>query len=98
MPDANPWTPMTDIKDLQVLGKLIEETTECASAASRCIIQGINETEPSTNKLNRKWLEDEIADVEANIKLTKEHFRLAEHRIRERSAFKEDYLRKWHNL
>jgi hypothetical protein len=74
--DANPWHPIDDKVDLKHLGKLGEELSElaaasskCATAVCRCIIQGVDEAEPVTGKVNREWLEDEIADVQANMDL-----------------------------
>jgi hypothetical protein len=79
---------------VQHLGKLIEELGECTSAASRCLVQGIDATEPSTGEVNRVWLEKEMADVFANLELCIEYFGLAP--SRERVEFKKAYLRKWH--
>lgn len=53
VPDASPWRPISNPVDLMHLGKLIEETTECATAAARCMIQGMDEAEPSTGEVNR---------------------------------------------
>ena len=68
------WHPTTNKVDLAHLGKLGEELAECAAAASRCIIQGIDEAHPVTGKTNRQWLEEEIADVVAMIDHTVNHF------------------------
>lgn len=87
---------MTRHSDLQHLGKFGEECGEAASAACRCIIQGIDECEPSTGEVNRRWLEKEIADVIANAELCIEHFGLDQAFIDERIAFKKEYLRRWH--
>lgn len=95
-PDPNPWKPMTRHSDLHHLGKLSEELGECVAATSRCIIQGIDECEPSTGEPNRRWLEKEIADVLANVELTIEHFGLDMEFMRERILFKKEYLRRWH--
>lgn len=65
----NPWIPMSKPIDIKHLGKLAEELGEASSAVARCLIQGIDESEPVTGKLNRQWLEDELADVCANIQL-----------------------------
>lgn len=94
----NPWRPMSKPIDLKHLGKLGEELNEAACAVSRCIIQGIDEREPITKKLNREWLEDEIADVLANIELVQEHFKLSEVRIYERIKRKKEHLRGWHSM
>lgn len=94
----NPWNPMDKPIDLKHLGKLGEETNELGAAVSRCIIQGIDEAEPVTGKVNRKWLEDEIADVAANIDLVIEHFKLDTNRITERALDKKGKLKLWHGM
>jgi NTP pyrophosphatase (non-canonical NTP hydrolase) len=65
----SPWTPDTNKTNLRVLGKAAEEAGEYGSALARCIIQGINESEPVTGKPNKEWLEEEVADVLATIDL-----------------------------
>lgn len=110
--DANPWHPISDKVDLKHLGKLAEELSEnaevlsaCAAAASRagaavarCIIQGVGEAEPTTGKINRVWLEDEIADARANFELVVERFALDEARMQARAERKKLHLKQWHNL
>ena len=96
--DPNPWTPMTEPQDIQVLGKFAEELGECVSVCARCLIQGIDETEPSTGKSNRVWLEEEIADVLANLLLTCDRYNLDMVAIDKRVIFKMEYLKRWHNL
>lgn len=91
----NPWEPETDKYRLAVLGKLAEEASELATAAARCIIQGIDESEPVTGKPNREWLEDEIADVLANIYRVRNAFGLNGQRIIERSDNKCTYIKEW---
>src|SRR4051812_36337432 len=59
------WQPITNKHNLAALGKLGEEASELCSAICRCIIQGMDELEPTTGKPNRQWLEEEIADVMA---------------------------------
>jgi len=94
----NPWHPIADAVDLKHLGKLAEEAGELASAAARCMIQGINEPHPTTGKINREWLEDEIADVLANMALCSERFGLNEQRINLRNSNKQTQLRAWHKM
>jgi NTP pyrophosphatase (non-canonical NTP hydrolase) len=94
----NPWRPMTIALDLKHLGKLAEETNELGAAISRCIIQGIDECEPVTRKPNREWLQDEIADVLANIELVATHFGLDANAIRTRAERKKAHLRGWHSM
>lgn len=94
----NPWHPITDSVDLKHLGKLNEELSECGAAVSRVIIQGLNEVEPTTRKPNREWLEEEIADVEANIELCKRRFELDREFIRNRKDSKIQRLETWHEM
>lgn len=94
-PDPSPWTPEADPTRLKVLGKLSEELGECGSAASRCIIQGIDEAEPVTGKVNRVWLEDEIADVLANADVAMERLGLDRGRIALRADRKRTYILRW---
>lgn len=94
--DANPWHPMNNPIDLKTIGKAIEELGECASALARAMIQGIDEKEPATGKVNRQWVEDEMADVEANFILLKERFDL--HLSEVRIVRKLRHLRQWHSM
>lgn len=94
----NPWRPMTRPIDLKHLGKLGEELNEAGTAVNRCIIQGIDESEPITKKVNREWLEDELADVLANIELVVKHFGLDMQRMSERTERKKTHLRGWHSM
>lgn len=94
----NPWVPMSKPIDLKHLGKLAEELNEAGSAVARCIIQGIDECEPVTLKQNRKWLEDELADVTVNIDLVTGHFGLDREMMQTRAARKRTHLRAWHAM
>lgn len=91
-----PWHPITDPRDLKTLGKLGEECGELSAAISRCIIQGIEGTEPTTGKPNWQWLAEEIADVLANINLVSERFELCPDFIACREYNKRKMLEKWH--
>lgn len=96
--DPSPWQPITKPIDLKHLGKFGEELGECIAAVCRCIIQGIDEKEPVTQKLNREWLEDEIADIQAGAELCIQHFNLNRQRIMERREKKLWHLRRWHQM
>lgn len=96
--DPNPWRPMTDAVDVKHLGKLGEECGELSAAVCRCLIQGLMEREPTTGKLNAIWLQEEIADVLANIGLVIDRFNLHEPTIVERAQRKTEMLRKWHAM
>jgi hypothetical protein len=92
----NPWVPMSKPIDVKHLGKLAEELNEAGAAVARCLIQGITESEPITLKPNRQWLEEELADVAANIELVITHFGLD--RMLARRERKMKHLRAWHAM
>ncbi len=96
--DSNPWHPMSNAVDVKHLGKLGEELNEAGSAVCRCLIQGIDECEPVSGKINREWLEDELADVIANIDLVCERFKLDRIRMADRSLKKKKHLQSWHAM
>lgn len=93
---VSPWHPITDPLDLKHLGKLAEECGELSAALARCIIQGLDEAEPVTGKVNRQWLTEEIADVIANINVVQAHFFLSHDAIVDRVRRKEANLKRWH--
>lgn len=97
MNDPNPWHPTTNAVDLKHLGKLAEECGELSAAIARCIIQGIDEKQPVTGKVNKQWLEDEIADVVAGIELVVARFKLNRADMVARTARKKHHLAIWHN-
>jgi len=92
---TSPWQPMTDPMSVRALGKLMEELNECGSAAARSLIQGIDEADPTSGKLNRQWLAEEIADVYACLAITKEHFGLDYEAIEARVRLKARKLKAW---
>lgn len=96
LPEPNPWHPMSDPVDLKVMGKLGEEVAELGSAICRCIIQGVDEKEPVTGKVNRLWLTEEIADAIANIDLVVDRWDLDVRFIAERALRKREQLKIWH--
>lgn len=98
MKPPSPWMPVRDPLALAVLGKLAEELAEAGAVVSRCIIQGIDENEPRTGKPNRKWLEEELADVWATIRVAVRHFGLDSGAITIRTIAKRRHMSAWHNM
>lgn len=94
----NPWVPITNLLDLKHLGKLGEELGELSAAVARCIIQGLDGKEPVTGKSNRLWLEEEVADVAANLQLVVDHFHLSADFIHDRATRKAELLGSWHAM
>lgn len=94
----NPWHPITDSVDLKHLGKLGEETNELGTVVSRCIIQGLDGINPTDGKVNKRRLEEELADVIANSELTIDRFKLDFDFIITRAREKKARLRTWHAM
>jgi hypothetical protein len=92
---VSPWIPMTNPVDKKLVGKLLEELGEATSATARAFIQGLDEVEPTTGKVNRRWLQEELADVRALSELAIEHFGLDANAITERVERKKAYHRRW---
>lgn len=94
-----PWHPMNNPVDKKHIGKLLEELGEAISASSRCLIQGVDEKEPTTGEVNRQWLRKELVDVLVNIELCDNHFNLQiwdDPEMITRYAYKLTGLRSWH--
>lgn len=97
VPDPSPWKPEGSPRRIATMGKAIEELTECAQAAARCLIQGIDECEPVTGKRNRDWLEQEVADAFAALTVMMDVLSLDGDRIEARLRKKYQYLSQWQN-
>lgn len=95
MTKLNKWTPTTDLMMLRRLGKLGEELGELQAVASRCIIQGIDEIDPSTGRANRARLLDELADVQAQIDCTLVALHLDLQQFEARADLKVDQMAEW---
>jgi len=93
---------VSDIKleaiDTDALTDLTSALGRCVAAVSRCIIQGVDETEPSTGVLNRAWLTEEMIAVRRGCARAIAIFDLDPARIKERITFKESHLRRWHGM
>lgn len=66
------WKPEPDVVIHQALGKACEEATELAGILARCLIQGLDQSEPATGKPNRQALFEEIADLDAAVQWLRE--------------------------
>jgi len=92
------WIHESDPVRLRRLGKTGEELGEAMAVVSRCIIQGIDEIDPSSGKTNRLRLEEELADVLAQIECTVDAFGLRTDFIKERGAKKVEQMAVWEGL
>lgn len=95
---CSPWIPETDRLRLAVLGKLLEELNEAGAIVARCIIQGVDESEPVTEEPNRAALENELADVIATVRVAVRHFDLNAGAIETRIGEKLLHFARWHEL
>ena len=95
MSTLSKWTPTTNLMMLRRMGKLSEELGELQAVAARCVIQGIDEIDPGTGKLNRDRLHDEIADVAAQLAVTIDALGLDADRISSRHAIKVLQMEQW---
>jgi NTP pyrophosphatase (non-canonical NTP hydrolase) len=98
MTTMNPWRPTTDELQLRRLGKLLEELGELTAVASRCVIQGIDEIDPSSGEVNRQRLEDEMGDVYAQLHCTMKSLDLDCLKILKRNLRKRAYMKEWDDL
>ncbi len=101
----NKWNIETEPLRVRRLGKLLEElgelgkeVGELSAVASRCIIQGIDEVDPSSQEVNRTRPENELADVMAQCVVTIRTLQLNAPAISERCARKETQMAEWEAL
>jgi NTP pyrophosphatase (non-canonical NTP hydrolase) len=93
-----PWKPYTNTeRALAVLGKSAEETAELNQILARCMIQNLESANPDTGKPNREALEEEIADVIAQIHLLIDEFDLDRAKIMNRVHRKQAYQKSWYS-
>lgn len=89
------WIPTTDLMMLRRMGKLGEELGELQSVTARCIIQGIDEVDPGSGKVNRQRLQEELADVQAQIGCTVQALQLDQDFMARRTARKIELMSEW---
>jgi NTP pyrophosphatase (non-canonical NTP hydrolase) len=89
------WVPTQDLMTLRRLGKTGEELGELVAVVNRCVIQGIDEVDPGTGKTNRLRLEEDIADVSAQLMCTVQAFDLDGLAINARMLRKIGYMNEW---
>lgn len=95
MATMNKWIPTTDMLTLRRMGKLGEELGEAQAVAARIIIQGLDEVDPGSGKLNRQRLMDELADVQAQIGCAVRDFDLDRDYMARRTVEKMRQMAEW---
>lgn len=92
------WHVEEDQRRLRRLGKSLEEVSELGAVLARCIIQGIDEIDPSSGKTNRLRLQEEVADVRTQIDRLIFFFSLDKDAIFFREIDKNASMERWEEL
>lgn len=95
VPSMAKWQHTTDPLHIRRLGKTGEELAELLAVVSRCLIQGLDEIDPSSGKTNRQRFIDETADVRAQLNCNDRAFGLPIDEIERRIAKKETWMAEW---
>jgi hypothetical protein len=90
------WKPEPDMLIHQALGKACEEASELANILARCLIQGLDQSDPGTGKANRRALSNEIADLDAAVQWLREL--TGEEYDEERADRKLNGFRQWQRM
>lgn len=92
------WHVETDAYRIRRLGKSLEELGELVSVLARCIIQGVDETDPSSKEVNRIRMQKETSDVLAQLLLLVGAFKLDPESIDNRIHDKVESMYRWEEL
>lgn len=92
------WHVETDAYRIRRLGKSLEELGELVSVLARCLIQGVDEIDPSSGEVNRMRMQKETADVLTQVGGLTETFNLNMTEILERVQDKKASMDKWEEL
>lgn len=92
------WHVETDPFRKRRLGKALEELSELSNVLARCLIQGVDEIDPSSGEVNRLRMQKEVADVYTQLACLCTAFDLDNDKIMERIWDKTDSMKKWEEL
>jgi hypothetical protein len=98
MSTVTKWMPTTDRMLQRRMGKTGEKLGELSAVTNRILIQGIDEIDPSSGKTNRHRLEDEIADVYAQLDENISRLGLNVELIEQRRQVKRGYMQEWEEM
>lgn len=90
-----PWKVTTDPMILRRVGKTGEEVSELGAVCARIVIQGIDEIDPNSGESNRKRFVDELADVQAQINVSRKALAIDPEYFDARVARKEGNMEDW---
>jgi NTP pyrophosphatase (non-canonical NTP hydrolase) len=89
------WLPDADPRQARRVGKTLEELSELAAVLARISIQGLDSVDPSSGKTNRVRLQEELADVQAQIACTVLTLDLDQRLIARRTMVKMHQMAEW---
>lgn len=92
------WHVETDKFRIRRLGKALEELGELTSVLARCIIQGVDEVDPSSGEVNRLRMQKEGADVYTQLSHLVDAFDLDQSDMLDRIGYKTDSMATWEKL
>lgn len=69
---------------------------QAVAAASRCLIQGIDGTEPTTGRCNKEWLQETLTNLKGCIRAAIDRYRFYVGGMQSRTTLKKENLRRWH--
>lgn len=89
------WTPDCNPHQARRIGKTLEELHELGAVLARISIQGLDAVDPGTGKTNRQRMNEETADVIAQINRNFHAFAMPADDIDKRVQEKEAMMAEW---
>lgn len=94
-PDQNPHQARRVGKTLEEMGEAVAVFGNAVAILARISIQGLDSVDPGTGKTNRQRLQDELADVQAQIGCTVLSLGLDQNHMARRRAEKMRQMGEW---
>jgi hypothetical protein len=89
------WVPDSDPHQARRVGKTLEELGELSAVLARISLQGMQGVDPETGQTNEMRLQQETADVLAQINCNIRSFQMNQSAIDERVRWKELRMAEW---
>ena len=91
----NKWEPDNNPHQARRIGKTLEELGELSAVLARISIQGLDAIDPGSGKTNRQRLHEETADVQAQLFLNVEFFKMDDFDLGKRTGEKFKQMLDW---